>query len=969
MAILAADAVDYPRTRLNDDQANHVVVDAARDVFRQEVSGCGGRVVDTGGKSVLAVFENAIGAVTAALAVQRRLTESGTDLPSESGPGYRVGVHWGDVIEKDDGTVSGQGVNVATRLQALADAGDVAISGEVQSLVVGKVDASFEDRGEQHLENVAEPVHAFRAIASSANRVRKQEGKSPGVPPPSWRFGRFELRRTERQLLIGGEPAKLGARAFDVLTALAERRDRVVGKGELLDVVWPNAVVEENNLEVQVSALRKLMGADAIATVPGRGYRFTIAMDPQPEAGVTKDLIVEGPKLAVPLRHRLLAILAADAVSYSRWMSLDDLATLSALDAARQVFRAEAEATGGRVVDTSGDSILIVFDTAVGAVRAAFAIQQRLSQAADDPTDLRLRFRIGIHLGDVIEKPDGTVYGDGVNIASRLQASAEPGGVIVSQSVQDTCAGHLGAVFEEVGMQTANKMSKPVRALRLVRLRDTPDARADMREHAAAPSEDHEDASSQRRFETSQREATELSPKRTDPRVWWKRSRVWVPGLVAAGVVVGVGLFVAPNFPVARSEQPSRATVNIDQEISNRRATAVLAFVDKLGAKTGSTLGDDLADVIAGRMVHAGLRVIGRAATVRQDPSAPDFVRIGQEQRVRFVVAGRITREGSVMHVDAYLTEIASGAVLRLHEDQFESDEEAMRSDYGNAVVRALRARYYEIETARAVLPEHEKDPVDVVSLAWRDLDSGNSTEERESARSRFAFAVKADPNSEDASYGLGLAYLAQFYCLCSASPREKLDLAEKALNRALKLAPDNPQSLAAWADILLLRQRPDEALRVWRNALEISPDDQNAHVRMASALVMQGQLADAQAHLSRVTNLRPYQLRRQQWLLQTSADASFSQGHDDAAYEILKNWTAEFPNNGIPYLMMAAIDALHGRHAAAAANMARHRQMLPLSTISYVVLTYPSTDPGFLAQRARLVSGLRKAGLPEGDG
>ena len=181
------------------------------------------------------------------------------------------------------------------------------------------------------------------------------------------------------------------------------------------------------------------------------------------------------------------------------------------------------------------------------------------------------------------------------------------------------------------------------------------------------------------------------------------------------------------------------------------------------------------------------------------------------------------------------------------------------------------------------------------------------------------------------------------------------------------RLCPANPQSLAAWADILLLRQRPDEALRVWRKALEISPDNQNAHVRMAGALVKQGQLADAQAHLSQVTDLQPHQLLRQQWLLQTLADASFSQGHDDDAYKILQNWTAEFPNNGKPYLMMAAIDALHGRDAAAAANLARHRQMLPLSTISYVVLTYPSTDPGFLSQRERLVSGLRKAGLPEG--
>ena len=91
-----------------------------------------------------------------------------------------------------------------------------------------------------------------------------------------YRFGRFELRPATRQVLVDNQPASLGARAFDVLLALIERRDRLVTKNELLDLVWPGLVVEENNLQVQVSALRKLLGQDAIATVATRGYRFTL---------------------------------------------------------------------------------------------------------------------------------------------------------------------------------------------------------------------------------------------------------------------------------------------------------------------------------------------------------------------------------------------------------------------------------------------------------------------------------------------------------------------------------------------------------------------------------------------------------------------------------------------------------------------------------------------------------------------
>jgi non-specific serine/threonine protein kinase len=107
---------------------------------------------------------------------------------------------------------------------------------------------------------------------------RSREGKMAR----SYRFGAVEVRPSERQLLVEGKPAAVGARAFDVLMALIDHRDRVVTKNELLDLVWPGLVVEENNLQVQVSTLRKLLGAQSVATVPGRGYRFTL--EPEAEA-------------------------------------------------------------------------------------------------------------------------------------------------------------------------------------------------------------------------------------------------------------------------------------------------------------------------------------------------------------------------------------------------------------------------------------------------------------------------------------------------------------------------------------------------------------------------------------------------------------------------------------------------------------------------------------------------------------
>ena len=148
--------------------------------------------------------------------------------------------------------------------------------------------------------------------------------------PDQYLFGRVALRPAQRQLLIDGQPAVLGARAFDLLLALVENRDRLVSKNELLDFVWPGLVVEENNLQVHVSALRKLLGPQAIATIPGRGYRFTLASDePQP---VTATAPLPSARPALPAA-RALPLLGRDAELASLLELLDQHALVTLVGA------------------------------------------------------------------------------------------------------------------------------------------------------------------------------------------------------------------------------------------------------------------------------------------------------------------------------------------------------------------------------------------------------------------------------------------------------------------------------------------------------------------------------------------------------------------------------------------------------------------------------------------------------------
>lgn len=167
------------------------------------------------------------------------------------------------------------------------------------------------------------------------------------------------------------------------------------------------------------------------------------------------------------LKQRLAAILAADVAGYSRLMAADERATVAALDSARSVFRSQIERNQGRVIDMAGDSVLAVFETATGAVSAAITIQRDLDAPTAVPRDRQMRFRIGVHLGDVIEKGDGTIYGDGVNIAARLEGLAEPGGINISDAVRGAVRGKVSASFVDQGEQQVKNIPHPVRMFRV----------------------------------------------------------------------------------------------------------------------------------------------------------------------------------------------------------------------------------------------------------------------------------------------------------------------------------------------------------------------------------------------------------------------------------------------------------------------------------------------------------------------
>jgi adenylate cyclase len=164
-------------------------------------------------------------------------------------------------------------------------------------------------------------------------------------------------------------------------------------------------------------------------------------------------------------KRKLVAILAADVAGYTRLMGANERATVATLNDYRAVFRQHTDIHEGRIVDTAGDSVLAVFDSVVEAVHCAVAVQGELeTRNSNLSDDLRMLFRIGVNLGDVIVQEDGTIYGDGVNVAARLEALAEPGRVCISESAFLQAVGKIDCAFEDLGEHQVKNVDRPIRA-------------------------------------------------------------------------------------------------------------------------------------------------------------------------------------------------------------------------------------------------------------------------------------------------------------------------------------------------------------------------------------------------------------------------------------------------------------------------------------------------------------------------
>jgi TolB-like protein/class 3 adenylate cyclase/Flp pilus assembly protein TadD len=528
------------------------------------------------------------------------------------------------------------------------------------------------------------------------------------------------------------------------------------------------------------------------------------------------------------MRARLAAILAADVAGYSRLIALDDRATVAALDAARQVFRTHIEAGQGRVIDMAGDSVLAVFETAAGAVAAAIAIQRDLVEAAGDaPADRRLRFRIGVHLGDIIEKADGTVYGDGVNIAARLQSIAAPGGVNVSESVRTAVAGKVEATFVPRGEHRLKNIRDPVKV-------------SAVRMPAAA--------GAGRRWRGF--------PRRPP------RARVLVALGAVAAVALGIWLAVSPGGAGVRGWLAAVTGRARPLEIAGRASIAVLPFANLSGDPARDYFSNGLTEDIIGALGRfSGVLVMSHSAVQPYQGKPASIGDIGRELNVRYVVQGSVRQADGRLRVTAELGDAGTGGQLwsdRVEgqgKDLFEIQDRIVRSIVGTLAVKLTSLEQQRVRSK----PPDSLEAYDLVLQARELIRQGERGANRQ-ARELLQRSLTISPNDADAYTALAYAEYHRASLGFVEDATASFQRAEEHARKALSI--DEPRAHARAHAILaktyVVLGEHARGLASAERAVGLNPSDPVGYGARATALLYQGRLDEAIANFEIAQRLDP---------------------------------------------------------------------------------------------------------------
>ncbi|MHB2208205.1 adenylate/guanylate cyclase domain-containing protein [Methylobacterium sp. CM6257] len=657
--------------------------------------------------------------------------------------------------------------------------------------------------------------------------------------------------------------------------------------------------------------------------------------------------------------RRLAAILVADIVGYSRLMGADEAGTVRRLKALRRAVTDPAiEAAQGRIVKTMGDGLLVEFPSPLRAVSCAVRIQRVMADWESSlPEERRFRLRFGINVGDVIAQPDGDLFGDGVNVAARLEPLAEPGGLCVSRSVHDQVRDKLPYRFEDRGKLDLKNIARPIGVFALS---------ADAVQSMAEPDEEDDPDDL-----PEARGGMALSPPEAAPR---PRRRLGLGRL--ALVMASVAL--VPAGVVAWSVWPTPApkaahTLAVQHGLPPRPlpplSLVVLPFANLSNDPEQDFFADGLTEDLTTDLSHlAGSFVIARNTAFTYKGKAVDVKQVGRDLGVRYVLEGSVRRTGDHVILNAQLISTETGA--HLWADRFEGERSRLGEIQAEFVARLARTLDIQLSQAEGlrILREGAVNPTaaDLNMLGWAAMNRPRTPVNTLEARAKFEQSLRVDENNPQAKIGLARAIAQAVNTRVSKDTVADSQLALRLANEGLAANPQSPMAHYVKAEVLRATKDFELGLREIEIATEYDPNMAIAYALAGITNLWAGKAAKTFAYVEKAIRLSPKDPLLNAW-----------EYYICHAHTHLKQWeeAIKWCNKSVghvpyyfAYIDLAVAHAWLGHKEEARDAIENVLKLNPGYTVNILANADYSRNPTFVQEYQHIVEGARMAGLPEGS-
>jgi len=621
-------------------------------------------------------------------------------------------------------------------------------------------------------------------------------------------------------------------------------------------------------------------------------------------------------------KRKLRAILSADVKGYSILMADDEAATVKTLTAYRDLISSLTRKHQGRVVDSPGDNILAEFGSVVDAVRCAVEIQEELqTRNAELPENRRMDFRIGINLGDIIQ--EGTrIYGDGVNIAARIEGLAEPGGISISQNAHDQVENKLRLGYEYQGEHEVKNISKPVAVYRVL---IDPDMAGDV-----LPGK-----------------------KRTHLKRW-----LWA-AVVTVVLVLGISAAIFWKYYYLPDPVDIDPEGKMAFELPKGPSIAVLPFNNMSGDPDQDYLCDGITENIISALSHSpNLFVIARNSTFAYKDKSLDVRKVGRELGAQYVLEGSVQKTGERIRITAQLIDAKSGN--HLWSERYDRDLKDLFALQDEITLKIMADLGVELqgEGFRSFFKGiNNLEVLKKLMQSFGQLSRINK-EGNVLAREKAEEIIALDPDIAGAYILIGYSHIWDLFYGTSTHPLISIGKATEAARKAVTLDDNNSDAHILISFIFLVRKEHEKAIAEAKRAIALNPNSSDAYNMLGLALFFSGRPVESIGFLKKAIRLNPFP---QSIYLMNLGNAYSAARQYEEAIEAFKKSIKRQPNNIFAYVGLAATYNLMGREKEAHEAALELLKIDPEFSLKKFAKTVSSKNQDRLK---RYIEALRKAGL-----